>query len=381
VSTDLAIDEQVRAEQVEVIYRQAPPATVISIVVATMVVLSIWDVSDHRRLLVWLALVAVQGLMRIALVVAHRRAKGGDFRRWERLFVTGLIAIGITYGAGVPLIAPEGEVAHHAVLYFYLMGMAGGAVATYSAHTVAVIGSITGLMLPSTVWLALQPALSLKLMAVGGVLYSLAAFRATQMLAFFLRQSFQLTHELSQARIAAERLARVDELTGLSNRRAFRELAEQNLAQARRYAQPTAVVMLDVDHFKQINDRFGHAAGDLALKAVAETICRCLRQSDVAGRWGGEEFSVLLPQTAAADALSLAERLREAVTSSPVVFEGQRIDLTASFGVAAARRDAPALDELVRQADEALYEAKQSGRNRVALSRAAQAAPLDEPAR
>jgi len=157
--------------------------------------------------------------------------------------------------------------------------------------------------------------------------------------------------------------AMTDVLTGLFNRRAFLEAAERLLAQRARKRQPVSVLVFDLDHFKSINDRFGHATGDEALKVFARTASANLRASDVVGRLGGEEFAAILP-SGEADAAMVAERLRTAFQSAGVEIGGHRIGATVSIGVATVVPPA-AIDALLSRADIALYRAKSNGRNRV----------------
>lgn len=156
-----------------------------------------------------------------------------------------------------------------------------------------------------------------------------------------------------------------DELTGLRNRRAITALAETELARAAREMRPLSVVMLDIDHFKQVNDTYGHQAGDQALCLVAGTVSKNVRLYDVVGRWGGEEILLLLPGTTYSQALMVAERVRAAIAAIPLgLQEGQSVALTASLGVASrAPGDVTNLETLVASADMALYHAKSNGRN------------------
>lgn len=157
-----------------------------------------------------------------------------------------------------------------------------------------------------------------------------------------------------------------DPLTGLANRRALMQAAQRDLAHAVRAHQPYAVLMVDIDHFKAVNDGHGHQAGDLALCHVARLLHARLRAQDMVGRYGGEEFLVLLPGTAPQDAVALAESLRSAVEHAPCVHEGRNIALTVSVGVCGGRpRRAEGWELMLRCADQALYAAKAGGRNRV----------------
>ena len=164
-----------------------------------------------------------------------------------------------------------------------------------------------------------------------------------------------------------------DSLTGLWNRRAITASAKAELARIERCGTRMSVVLLDVDHFKQINDTHGHHVGDQALCLVASTVLQHVRPYDVVGRWGGEEFLVLLPNTELGVAVSIAERVRTRIHTTSLALEnGQHIQLSASFGVANAEpTDNETLDSLLQRADQALYRAKAGGRNRVCTAVAA----------
>jgi diguanylate cyclase (GGDEF)-like protein len=166
------------------------------------------------------------------------------------------------------------------------------------------------------------------------------------------------------------RLAQSDYLTGLVNRREFEEQARRLVAVAERYDSTLSLIMVDIDRFKEINDRHGHLAGDAVLKGLAELFRTVLRKSDIAGRWGGDEFGILLPQTDIARAREFAARLcralRERQAQQPEGEDGfpDVGEVTVSAGVAALATGEE-LDDLLGRADDALYQAKREGRNRV----------------
>ncbi len=163
-------------------------------------------------------------------------------------------------------------------------------------------------------------------------------------------------------------LATTDSLTGVRNRRDFLFHGERELARSCRYQQPLAFIMLDIDNFKSINDRYGHPVGDQVLKAVSRCCTDVLRENDIFGRVGGEEFAVALPQTSLAEAANSAERLRVAVAALVVPLEdGDSVNATISLGVAELEEGASQFDELFKRADSALYRAKENGRNRFEL--------------
>ncbi len=159
-------------------------------------------------------------------------------------------------------------------------------------------------------------------------------------------------------------IAQVDHLTGALTRRGFVEQAEREMARARRYGRPSSIVMLDLDHFKSINDTHGHAGGDQVLMRITEIAKVALRPSDVLGRLGGEEFAILLPETHGDEALVVAERLRESIARHPIhVSSGTTIGVTASFGIAALTGDHAGVPAWLESADTMLYAAKSAGRN------------------
>jgi two-component system, cell cycle response regulator len=180
---------------------------------------------------------------------------------------------------------------------------------------------------------------------------------------------------LELARMEAERLSITDPLTGLFNRRYFQYRLEQELERARRHGGPVSLLVLDLDHFKHVNDRYGHRAGDDALRLTAELLTRELRRLDVCTRWGGEEFAIILPNTGGPGAMVVAQRLVRALRakarlSAPPLTEPdgrpEPVQITASLGLAAF--PSPGIESaeaLVQAADSAMYRAKDSGRNRI----------------
>lgn len=232
---------------------------------------------------------------------------------------------------------------------------------------------------------ALLPLLALRAWAAWereDALADIAAPSLVQGLSFMLALSSALLSTLGFVLMSKERadqhihqLALYDELTGLASRRHTLQALAQQVAQAQRSGQRLTVLMLDIDHFKRVNDEFGHLAGDAALRHVAQTMRARFRRQDLLGRFGGEEFLAILPATAAADGgMVLAEAVRQALATSPVDglngAGGARQTLTVSIGVAEVAPQAAACTEtVIRAADLALYRAKQGGRNRVELAR------------
>ncbi|MBN2544443.1 MAG: GGDEF domain-containing protein [Spirochaetes bacterium] len=171
--------------------------------------------------------------------------------------------------------------------------------------------------------------------------------------------------QIHQLNDQLEHLAMTDELTSLANRRAFFILGGDEIKRARRYHSYLTLIMFDIDRFKQINDTYGHEAGDTVLQCITKTIKESTREVDIAARLGGEEFGILLPHTKSSDAVKLAERLRLSIETKNCKVQNKRMKITASFGVADFNNEMPDLDALLRDADTAMYKAKKQGRNKV----------------
>jgi len=172
---------------------------------------------------------------------------------------------------------------------------------------------------------------------------------------------------LSRYQTRLEKMAATDSLTGVSNRHVFNTIFEQVVKNATRYKHPVSLAMLDIDHFKKVNDTYGHGAGDLALKSVVALIQERLRDSDTVCRWGGEEFLILLPDCDAHRANKIANDIRIAIERRTLIFGNHEIKLTASIGVSELQAD-EAESTLINRVDEALYRAKKAGRNKVSTS-------------
>lgn len=176
--------------------------------------------------------------------------------------------------------------------------------------------------------------------------------------------------EEERARVERQlvRQATVDALTGLANRRRFFDVTDSLLAQCRRYGAPATIALMDLDHFKQVNDQHGHAMGDAVLKAFAGVLLEVLRESDLAARVGGEEFAVLLPSTGEQEALIPLERIRQLLSERVVTLDGHAVSVSVSIGLCEWREGLASPDAWLAQADQALYAAKAAGRNRLCVA-------------
>ncbi|QQR91767.1 MAG: GGDEF domain-containing protein [Myxococcales bacterium] len=159
------------------------------------------------------------------------------------------------------------------------------------------------------------------------------------------------------------RLMTIDGLTDVYNKRHFHEELEKEISRARRYERTFSLILFDIDHFKQVNDNFGHLAGDAVLRQMAQMVKSRVRRDDIVARLGGEEFGVLLPEVQKRGAFELAEKLRKLVEQKIFAFEGLRLNITISLGIAEWTKDIQDPEQLIKVADEKLYQAKREGRN------------------
>ena len=174
--------------------------------------------------------------------------------------------------------------------------------------------------------------------------------------------------QLESANTKLQELALRDGLTGLLNRRYWESCLEREFARHQRYDNPVSLVIFDIDHFKRVNDTYGHQTGDEVIRSVAEITSRLARETDFAGRYGGEEFVILLPGTHLEGAAQFAERLRQAVEQQVLDYQGSPLSYTISLGVATISDDMANYQILLERADKALYASKEQGRNRVTLA-------------
>jgi diguanylate cyclase (GGDEF)-like protein len=358
------IELLVREDKLRLLFRQSFPALFISFATALLLSWMLWGHASDVEIVAWLGTLAVSTLGRLAVFVVYFRTNpsGVDLLKLERRYVFSLMVSSLIWGFGALAIMPADSLLYQAITLFILIGMAGGAVSMYSARYLMAIGAMASVLLPSTLWLYTQPGMEQFGMALGTTLFMAVLMRAAKVLAGALQGNFQLSRELHAAHAAADQQAKTDPLTGINNRRAFLDHGEQLIHYCERHELALSAMVMDIDHFKSINDTLGHMAGDAVLRYVGEVIGKALRRSDVCGRIGGEEFAVVLPHTTEADALGIAEKLRKAIAESPIPCGDQHLNVTVSIGIAAG---AYHLGTLLAYADKAMYRAKAQGRNQV----------------
>lgn len=364
---DCFIEEQVRTDRLHQLFRQSFAAIFGSYLAALMLCWLCWDRFDHQVILVWLGALAVSSLLRVKMFMEWFRCPNAERtpERWERRYwLTLMLSAGI-WGAGALAVMPTDDRLSQALVMLFTVGMSVSAVSCYSAYRYMTLASLALVLLPCTLWLLFQPSSMQVGVAIAVLVFSTFVVSATRKLSDALEKAFRLTRQMERAHTISTRAAQTDELTGLMNRRAFFEHAQVLYEQCRHNRQPLCALMMDMDHFKQINDTYGHQAGDQVLRQIGGVISASFRQADVYGRLGGEEFAVLLPNTSLDTARTIAEQLVKAISglaSEPVH------GLSASLGVASTRTQDQDLHGLMNTADKALYRAKAQGRNQVAVA-------------
>ena len=361
------IEEQVRTDRLHQLFRQSFAAIFGSYLGAVMLCWLCWDRFDHQVMWIWLVVLAVTTLLRLKMFTDWFRCPNSERtpERWERRYAFTLMLSAGVWGIGALAVMPVDDRLSQVLVMLFTVGMSVSAVSCYSAYRYLTLGSMALVLLPCTLWLLFQPSSMQVGVAIAVLVFSTFVVSATRKFSDALEKAFRLTRQMERAHNISTRAAQTDELTGLMNRRAFFEQAQVLYAQCRHNQQPLCALMMDMDHFKDINDTYGHQAGDQVLRQIGGVISASFRKADVYGRLGGEEFAVLLPNTSLETARAIAEQLVKAISglaSEPV--QG----LTASLGVATTRSLDQDLHSLMNTADKALYRAKALGRNQVAVA-------------
>jgi diguanylate cyclase len=239
---------------------------------------------------------------------------------------------------------------------------------TRASRTLVQLGYVPSLVLSTVVLVPIFAMLAPLLVMGLGTGSPAAAAQVGALSALILVPSIggvvlRLVFQLERARARLAVLATQDALTGVHNRRYFFEIAEREWQRTKRYGEDSALLLIDADNFKSINDLHGHMCGDKLLVAIARAVRATLRTSDLMARFGGEELVILLPHTDPLGALDVAERIRERVAGGRLDWHGEKVGITVSVGVASYGGDDRTLDALVHDADLALYAAKKAGRN------------------
>lgn len=364
---DAVIAQQVRTDRLQQLFRQSVFAVAGSYFAALMLCWLCWERFDHDAMVGWLSILTASTLLRIVMFIAYFRSPEYERipQRWELKYWTTLVLSAGVWGIGAFVVMPAQDLLSQALVMLFTVGMSVAAVSCYSAYRHMTLVSMALVLLPCSVWLLFQPSTMQAGMAISALIFACFVISATRTLSEALEQAFRLTREMERAHSISNYAAQTDDLTGLKNRRAFFEGAQELFSQCRRGQRPLCALMLDMDHFKQINDTFGHQAGDRVLQQIGRVIAASFRASDLHGRMGGEEFAVLLPDTRPEVAMAIAEQVVQAIA----IMKSEPVHrMTASVGLAFSEVGDKDLYHLMNRADQALYLAKAQGRNQVAVS-------------
>lgn len=376
-----ALRRELRVSQAVSRVRQLPTIFVANPLLAAFIALIYWDLSNRTLLVL---LMAAQVMLWTPAVLSWRRLRRksrplrvstGNERRAMLFSATA----GALWAFAAATLFPAGGPAEQAALVMLLAGLCAGSVAFFSSSPSVSMAFYLPFMLTLFVQsITFSNSANHVLPAAIGVFILCALlFTRTSWFQFVenvrvLIDRDRLLQEAKESGVQLELmlnrmsdLAMVDELTGLKNRRSFFDAIESVIAGSRRRGKPVAVALLDVDHFKDVNDTHGHAVGDVVLREIARRIADTLRQEQIVGRIGGEEFVVLLPDTTPQQALVAIERVRKAIGDRVVEVPGEAAVTVTVCGGISALSDGMPVTVALQQADKAMYRAKALGRNRV----------------
>lgn len=361
---------QARTDQLQLLFRQSFLAPLSSVCGALALSWLQLDIGNRSVIAPWLITLCLAVMVRMVMFWGYNRRSPEHHTtaRWEGMYWVTLVLTSGAWGIGALLLMSSNNLLSQVITLFFAVGMVGGAISAYSAYRYMPLTSVGLVLLPTTLWLLTQPSTEQRLLGLTSLGFCAFVVRATRELSGALRSLLLLRRELVIQHGIANNAARTDELTGVNNRRAFNEQADTMFVYTRRYGVPLSALLLDIDHFKQINDTHGHAAGDKVLQAVVQRIQSTLREADLCGRLGGEEFGVLLAGTNMHEAVQIAEKIRLAVQAIEVPVNDTTLHVTISVGVAEAGGACVNTSTLLAHADAAMYQAKSNGRNQVQSS-------------
>lgn len=354
------VEARFRAARAEALAQVNGSVFYVGLAASMVMVFSLWDWFVDPA--AWSTALLIR-LSAVAVIVST-----GVVQRLTRTVAWAPVIAKVRFSSGVLAVAGANAVVHDG----YLIGLA-GLVVIFLGGPYIVLGArdyLLTTLLPLSVVAVVMFALDLDRFVV---LNAWTFLSLTLVVGLMLARVFEATNRRAfSLEQALMREARTDALTRLPNRRSMEETALAELRRQARAGRPTALVLCDIDHFKQINDEYGHDAGDRTIRAVADCLGDVVRGTDTLGRWGGEEFLAILPETTAGEAAALAERMRVAVEGVRIPGVG-RLRATVSLGVASAVpaafvTDAASFDAILKRADSALYRAKAGGRNCVVLA-------------
>lgn len=377
------------AEQVKILYSNSEFSMLASIINSIILTVILWNQFNKNHLLIWFSAVLLISLGRYYLIYKYKKSMASRYYKadkWCKLMFTGIFLIGIVWGTAGVVFFPVNSLPHQTFMTLILGGMIAGSVPVYSIfYPVFTIFALT-VILPIAVRFFLfneliQSATGTVILVFGAVMLA-AAKKMNSTTIFSMQLKFEnrdliysllsekervekLNHELESKRKKLLEMTRRDGLTQLFNHNYIYECLDIEIAKSKRYKKELSIIMFDIDHFKQINDTYGHQKGDEVLKRIAEQLIRDTRRVDYLGRYGGEEFLIVLPETGIENAVRVAERIR--VNIENIIWNDIDKRITISGGV--KEYSGESITEFVAAADILLYAAKQKGRNQIKRNR------------
>ena len=355
--------QHIHIEKIRLLYLHSLTPAILSGIAAFFLVAALWSTANHQHLVIWLGVTIFLALMRVSLILKFKYDSPQDSQvlAWEIPYSASLFIVFLSWSIGLLLVMPRDNLSGIFIVNTFTIGLAGAAISWYSPVRYLQVGTISLALIPMIITLLTLGHPETFWVGIAASCMFVSCISTSIILQKTLNGNLELAYDLELAIKKAEVIACTDMLTGLNNRRAFFDSATAMLAYCKHAGLPSSLIMLDVDNFKKINDAHGHANGDIALQHVANILRTKLRISDIACRFGGEEFAVFLPNANLEEAMVAAEKLRMVIAATHVLLAYERsVVLTASLGVTEV---GDTLDELLIHADEAMYEAKKNGRN------------------
>ncbi len=358
-------EHQLFIEQQRLLYKNSTGPTIISMLIAAFLCWYLRHGTEPTILFSWLSVFILIAVGRLFLVVlANRSEKTGRHDERLDLFLLGGIWLSaVLWGTASFLLFPNTSPLHQTVFAITLTGVSAGAIASLCSNRLAIVGFLTFTLLPLSAKFLMVQEQNEVVLGILVILYWLVCLSGAQKLHKNITENISL-------RLKVEHQASYDSLTGLPNRRQILKQLEQELSRATRHKQNGAVLFLDLDNFKTINDALGHKVGDAVLQHVAERLGHNLRKEDVTARMGGDEFVILLPhlnnsiERAAQKSQDIAKKLAIAL-STPFSIDNREMNITPSIGISLFPDQAKSADNILKQADTAMNQAKTEGPNSI----------------
>jgi diguanylate cyclase (GGDEF)-like protein len=376
------ISQIIRKELVAILYKNLPNSMLSLSLVGIILLLTLYDNIELKLLIPWFVLFIIIILARIGLLMWYRATHSQLhlISVHYYLFLLGASASALMIGTLGSFLMPN-DLPHQAFILIMITGLLAGSIQSLSASYLINMIYLLLALLPVEVWLAFQDNIPLDIhygLLIGILLYIFFTLIISHNNHLYLLSNIKLKLENSELNVAIKELAVHDELTGLYNRHYLYEFLNLEIAKAQRNNSTLAIIMFDIDHFKELNDTYGHEAGDTVLQKIGAYFNENIRKGDMACRYGGEEFIIVFPNTPLETALARAEVIREGIKKLVIVYKQESIKGVAiSGGIAAFPDHGAACKVIINASDTALYQAKHQGRDQVCI--ALRPNPEEEP--